>query len=97
MNKTIENNQRKRRKMRMARRRAILGKIRNITIAGVGLAAFIVLGNFVDLREVAPDYVVPEKAISGGIVNIKGRDYERFQYKGKFYLLDLSNGAWIPQ
>lgn len=86
----------KRRKV-MARRRAIIKKIKYTAIAGVFVAAFIAAAKTGLLDDTPIQYTIPEGAISGGIVDMNGRTYERFQLNGKFYLLDLSNGAEIPQ
>lgn len=87
---------RKRRKV-MARRRAIVKKIKYTAIAGVLVAAFIMAAKAGLLDDTPIEYKIPEGAISGGVIEIKGKAYERFQLDGKFYLLDLSNGAEIPQ
>lgn len=87
----------KQRRLRMARKKAILEKIKYTAIACVFMAAFIVAAKTGLLQDGPTKYEIPENAISGGIIEVRGKTYEKFQLNGKYYLLDLSNGAEIPQ
>lgn len=87
----------RRKRIVIAKRKAIIKKIKHVAIASVFIAAFVIAAKSGLLQDGPIEYKIPEGAISGGIIEVRGKTYERFQLNGRYYLLDLSTGAEIPQ
>lgn len=75
----------------------MMKKIKYASITSIFLAAFLFAAKVGLLDDGPTQYSIPENAVSGGIVEVRGKTYERFQLNGKYFLLDLSTGAEIPQ
>lgn len=82
---------------KMKKKNNIIKKVKYASITSVFLAAFLFAAKVGLLDDGPTQYSIPENAISGGIVEVRGKTYERFQLNGKYFLLDLSTGAEIPQ
>jgi len=82
---------------KMKKKNNIIKKVKYASITSVFLAAFLFAAKVGLLDDGPTQYSIPENAVSGGIVEVRGKTYERFQLNGKYFLLDLSTGAEIPQ
>lgn len=82
---------------KMKKKNKIIKKIKYASITSIFLAAFLFAAKVGLLDDGPTQYSIPENAVSGGIVEVRGKTYERFQLNGKYFLLDLSTGAEIPQ
>lgn len=81
----------------MKKKNKMIKKVKYASITSLFLVAFLFAAKVGLLDDGPTKYSIPENAISGGIVEVRGKTYERFQLNGKYFLLDLSTGAEIPQ
>lgn len=81
----------------MKKRKTKVNILKKFVAGGVVFTAIVLAGKLGLLSDGPVEYTIPEGAISGGVYSENGISYERFQMNGKMFILNLSNGATIPQ